>query len=407
MARKAKRDLTIEERLARGPIDLPFLGLVVLLVGIGLVMLLSASYAYGYYDPQHISGGDPFFYAAAQARYAALGFGAMYLVSKIDYQRYRWLSAIALAGSLVLLALVPTPLGVTVNGAKRWLRLFLVAGPRYQPSELAKISIIMFFSAKLCKRDSEPPRKFTKRTNLGRFLNWAEGNGLLELAYYGGILLLVLFLLFLEHHMSGMILMIIGAAAVLFAAGIKLRWFAIGGSAVSAALIFIITQTSYQSSRITAWRDPYSDPLGDGYQIIQSQIAIGSGGLLGVGLGNGQQKNLFLPEGHNDYIFANICEELGLVGACIILLLFALLIIRGYWLAIHARDRFGTLLIVGIMTLFAFQVFFNIGVVTNLLPSTGISLPFFSYGGTALIIHLVEMGIVLGVSRQIPAKKEG
>ena len=207
--------------------------------------------------------------------------------------------------------------------------------------------------------------------------------------------------------MSGMILMIIGAASVLFASGVRLYWFVGGGSAIAALLVLIITQTDYMTDRIIAWQDPWAVYYEGGYQVIQSQIAIGSGGLLGLGLGNSRQKFLYLPEEHNDFIFAIVCEELGLVGACVILALFALLIIRAYWLAIHARDRFGTLLVVGITTLFAFQVFLNIGVVTGLLPTTGISLPFFSYGGTALVIHLAEMGIILGVSRQIPAKKEG
>lgn len=409
MARKAKRDLTMEEQLARGPIDLPFLALVVLLTVIGLIMLLSASYAYGYYDPKGISGGDPFYYAVSQARYAAIGFGAMYVISKINYQNYRWMSIFALIIAYALMALVLTPLGVAVNGAKRWLRIFLVAGPTYQPSELAKIAVIMFFAARLSKREAQlkSARPFTKRTSLGRLLNWAQGNGLLELMYYVLVLGLMLVLLGLENHMSGMILMIVGAASVLFASGISLGWFALGGAGAAAILWLIITKTSYMTTRIAAWQDPWSDYERSGFQIIQSQIAIGSGGLLGVGLGNGGQKNLFLPEGHNDYIFANICEEMGLIGALVIIALFVLLILRGYWLALHARDRFGTLLIVGIITLLAFQVFFNIGVVTNLLPPTGISLPFFSSGGTALLINLAEMGIILSVSRQIPAKKEG
>lgn len=409
MARKAKRDLTIEEQLARGPVDLPFLMLVVLLTVIGLIMLLSASYASAYYDLEGVTGHDPFYYARHQAIFAVLGFVVMFVVSKIDYQRYRWLSVFALIGSIFLLVLVITPLGVTVNGATRWLKLGLVAGPTYQPSELAKIAIIMFFAARLSKRDSQlkAPKQFSKRTNLGRFLNWAQRVGLLELFYYGCVLGIVLLLLALEHHMSGMILMIIGAASVLFASGVRLYWFVGGGSAIAALLVLIITQTDYMTDRIIAWQDPWAVYYEGGYQVIQSQIAIGSGGLLGLGLGNSRQKFLYLPEEHNDFIFAIVCEELGLVGACVILALFALLIIRAYWLAIHARDRFGTLLVVGITTLFAFQVFLNIGVVTGLLPTTGISLPFFSYGGTALVIHLAEMGIILGVSRQIPAKKEG
>ena len=165
--------------------------------------------------------------------------------------------------------------------------------------------------------------------------------------------------------------------------------------------------SGYQSKRILVWKDPWAYPKDGGYQIIQSLYAIGSGGLLGLGLGKSRQKFLYLPEPENDFIFAIVCEELGLVGAAVVLILFALLIIRGYWIAIHARDRFGALLVVGITTLLAVQVFLNIAVVTNLLPTTGISLPFFSYGGTALMIQLLEMGIVLSVSRQIPAPKQG
>ena len=173
-------------------------------------------------------------------------------------------------------------------------------------------------------------------------------------------------------------------------------------------LVLVAMMSGYQSTRIQVWRDPmaYYD-TGEGFQIIQSLYTIGSGGLLGVGLGKGRQKFLFLPEPENDFIFPVICEELGLVGACVILFLFALLILRGFWIAIHARDRFGALLTVGIVTLLAVQVFLNVAVVTNLIPTTGISLPFFSYGGTALMIQLAEMGMVLSVSRQIPAAKQG
>ena len=163
----------------------------------------------------------------------------------------------------------------------------------------------------------------------------------------------------------------------------------------------------YGQSRIAMWKDPFIDPRGDGYQLSQSLISIGSGGLLGVGLGKSRQKFLYLPEEHNDFIFAIICEELGLIGATIIMLLFAALILRGYWIALHARDRFGSLMVVGVTTLIAMQTFLNIGVVTGLLPTTGISLPFFSYGGTALLIQLAEMGIVLSVSRQMKPTKAG
>ena len=404
MARKAKRDLTVEEQLARGPMDLPLLMLTLLLLGVGLIMVLSASYATAYYDPKTDS---PLAYAIAQTRYAIIGLVVMYGVSKFNYQYLRILSLPALIGAVVLLALVPTPLGVTLNGAQRWLKLLLVAGPTFQPSEIAKIAVILFFAARLSKRDTEKrKKKWNRRTRLGRTMEWLEKVGFLELVPYGGILILIAGLLLLEPHLSGTILVMAGGAAVLFAAGISLRWFALGIGVVAGGLWFVITMTPYMTSRVQLWLDPWSDALGKGYQTIQSLYAIGSGGLLGRGLGKSSQKFLFLPEAENDFIFSVAVEELGMIGGLMILILFMLFILRGYWLALHARDRFGALVGVGITTLFAVQVFLNIGVVTNLIPNTGISLPFFSYGGTALIIQLAEVGIMLSISRQIPAPKQ-
>lgn len=406
MRKKAKRDLTIEQKLARGPIDLPFLALVMLLTAIGLIMVLSASYASAMYDldPDVYTGGDPLYYFKRQFVFAVIGVAAMFVISKIDYQQFRWMSVFVLGASMVLMLLVFTPLGRTGGGARRWINLF---GIRFQPSEIAKIGVIMFFAAGLSKRDSQqgPPKKWSKRTFTGRMAARLDSVGLLELIPYGVVLALVLGIIALQKHMSCMILVVVAAASVLFASGVSLGWFAAGGALVGGALWFIITQTPYMTQRINIWQDPFSDPRGDGFQPIQSQIAIGSGGLLGKGLGNSMQKNLFLPEEHNDYIFSIGCEELGMVGAIVIMALFSLLIIRGFWLALHARDRFGTLLVVGIISLTAFQTFFNIGVVTGFLPPTGISLPFFSYGGTALAIQLAEMGMVLSVSRQIAAPK--
>ncbi len=407
MRKKAKRDLTIEQQLARGPIDLPFLALVMLLTAIGLIMVLSASYASAMYNKTpHITntGGDPLYYFKRQFGFAVLGVVAMYIISKIDYQHFRWMSVFVLGASIVLMLLVFTPLGRSGGGARRWVSIF---GIRFQPSEIAKVGVVMFFAASLSKRGSQlgPPKKWSKRTFTGRLAARLDRWGLLELVPYALVLLVVLGIIGLQHHMSAMILVVVAAASVLFAAGISLGWFAAGGAAVGAALVWIITQTDYMTARIQIWQDPTSDLRNGGYQPWQSRIAIGSGGLLGVGLGNSRQKYLFLPEEHNDYIFSIVCEELGMVGACVIMALFALLIIRGYWLALHARDRFGTLLVVGITSLTAFQTFFNIGVVTGFLPPTGISLPFFSYGGTALAIQLAEMGMVLSVSRQIAAPK--
>ena len=270
-----------------------------------------------------------------------------------------------------------------------------------------ELGIILYFSARLSKRSTEKKRKFDRHKFSGRLLEFLDHIGFLELVPYGAILLVIAGLLLWEPHLSATILMLAIGASILFAAGIKLGWFAAGGTLMVAALWVVANATDYMADRLAIWQNPMSDPRGDGYQILQSLYAIGSGGLLGVGLGNSRQKYLWLPELQNDYVFPIVCEELGFIGAAMILILFALLIIRGYWLAIHARDRFGALLIVGITTQVAVQVFLNIGVVTNLLPPTGISLPFFSYGGTALIIQLVEMGIILGVSRQIPAPKAG
>lgn len=403
--KKAKRDLTIEEQLARGPMDLPFLMLVVLLLGIGLVMVLSASYASAYYDTKISS---PYFYFTRQLIYGAVGVAVLYFVSKINYQTFRWLSVVALVGAFLLLILVLIPnVGIVHNKAQRWMKIFIVAGPEFQPSEVAKLAVILFFSARLSKRNTQKKKNWNKHTPVGKLLGFLDRIGFLELIPYALILLVIAFLMIKEPHMSGTILILVAGAAILFAAGVKLYWFIGGGSLVAAALWYIITKTEYMTARINIWLDPWIDPEGAGFQAIQAKLAIGSGGLLGLGLGNSRQKYLYLPEPENDFVFAIVCEELGFIGAAIILILFALLIIRGYWIAIHARDRFGSLLAVGITTLFAFQVFFNIGVVTGLLPVTGISLPFFSYGGTALIIQLAEMGIVLSVSRQIPAPKAG
>ena len=407
MRKIAKRDLTIEQQLARGPLDLPYLALVLLLTAIGLIMLLSASYASAYYnlDPSVNTHGNPYYYFMGQLKFAVVGVVGMYLVSKIDYQWWRGLSVFALAFSILLLILVFTPLGRSSNGARRWLDI----GFSFQPSELVKVAVILFFAARLSKRKDQikaPPKKWNQRTLRGRMGAWLEKIGLLELIPYAIILLIILFLLYKQPHMSGMILVCSGAAAVLFASGIRLYWFVGGGALVGGALFFLITQTEYMTARMQSWLNPGSDLQGDGYQLWQSQIAIGSGGLLGTGLGNSRQKYMFLPEEHNDFVFAIVCEELGLIGACLIIVLFALLIIRGYWLALHARDRFGSLMIVGINTQLAAQVILNIGVVTGALPTTGISLPFFSYGGTALVVQLAEVGLILAVSRQIVAPKE-
>ena len=400
MPRKAPRDYTMAEQLARGPLDLPFLMLTMMLLGIGLVMMFSASYAVAYYDPQVSS---PYFYIKRQASFAVGGIIIMMIVSHINYQSFRWLSVPAIVGSIFFLVLVYTPLGRTHNQARRWLKL----GIEFQPSELAKVAVILFFAAMLCKRDTRKPRHWKNRTAFGRTMNFLERIGFVELLTYGAILGVIALLVVKQPHLSGTLLILAGGASVLFAAGIHWGWFVAGISFVSAAVWFVITNTAYMTDRINLWLDPWADFRGNGWQTCQSLLAMGSGGLFGVGLGNSKGKFDYVSESENDFVFSILVEELGYIGGAIVLILFALLILRGYWLALHARDKFGTLTTVGIITLLAVQVFLNIAVVTNLLPTTGISLPFFSYGGTALVIQLLEMGIVLSVSRQIPAPKQG
>ena len=357
-----KRMEAAAKEAGRGPIDVPFLLLVLLLTGVGLIMLLSASFPSAYYE-----SGDPLYYFKRQAAFATLGLAAMVVIGRINYARFRGVAKIALGISIALLVAVIIPgVGITSHGATRWLG---IPGTtmRFQPSEIAKLGVILYFA------DSISKKKDKMRT-----LRY----GILP---YGFILALI--------------------AVLMYFGGIRGYWVGIGiGGVAAVAYAFLSGLITYNSSRIAIWLDPLNDAFktGTGYQTRQSLIAIGSGGLLGLGLGKSRQKFLFLPEEHNDCIFSIICEELGLIGATLIMAIFALLIIRGYWIALHARDRFGSLLVVGITTQIALQVFLNIAVVTNLVPNTGISLPFFSFGGTALAIQLAEMGVVLSVSRQMP-----
>ncbi len=371
-----------------GRMDVPFLLLTLLLTVIGLVMLFSASFPSAYYET-----GNPAYYFKRQAIFAALGLSAMFVVAKINYQRWRGAARMLLIFSIFLLILVIIPhVGITQNRATRWLGIENVF--TFQPSEIAKLAVIVYFADSISKKRE-------------KMLQWREG-----ILPYVIILGVISILMLLEPHLSGTIL-IVGTGAIMMAVGGMQGWLigaGIGGVAAVAVLFVKLVESgviSYGASRIAMWHDPWLDMSDDGYQMVQSLIAIGSGGLLGLGLGKGRQKFLYLPEEHNDFIFAVVCEELGLIGACVIMLIFAMLLLRGFWIALHARDRFGTLLVVGVMTHLGLQVFLNIAVVSGLVPATGISLPFFSYGGTALALQLVEMGIVLSVSRQIPAPRNG
>ena len=368
-----------DTRARRAPFDLPFFLTVLLLLAMGVVMVLSASFPRAYYDPGHITGGNTVYYFVRQLLFAAAGVGAMLLASRLPMELYRRWTLPFLLVTVVLLLLVPI-VGVRSNGARRWLG---VGGLTLQPSELAKLAVILSFARLICR--------FRGRMRSFRY-------GLLP---FVGILGVLVGLLILEPHFSASIILIAVGGAMLFLGGVPLGWFLAAGAAAGGGLAVLLTFFPYASSRIVTWRDPFSSSSDEGYQIVQSLYSIGSGGLSGLGLGASRQKYLFLPEEHNDFIFSVLCEELGFIGAALVVLLFTLLILRGYWIALHCRDRFSCLVCAGITTLLALQFFLNIAVVTNLVPCTGISLPFVSYGGTALLIQLFEMGIVLSASRDI------
>ena len=362
-------------RKAEEKVDIPFLFLTLLLLAVGLTMLYSASFAQSEYDTGYEISTK---YLQKQAVCAALGLVAMYAFSRIPavlWYRLAW----PLYGVSILLLLSVLVIGQEVNGAKRWIN---IAGIQFQPSEVAKFTMILLF-ARLTVKYGPDANKF-------RF-------GVLG---FGCALLGILVPLALEKHLSAIMLMGMVAVVMMFVAGTSIKWLLMGAGAAAVFVLVYITFMGYAGDRVTAWLHPEQDPGDTGYQILQSLYAIGSGGLFGLGWGKSRQKYLYLPFQYNDYIFAICCEELGLVGAFCIIILFAALILRGYKVALMARDRFSTVLASGLITLIAVQTILNLCVVTNLLPSTGIALPFFSYGGTALAVNLGEMGIVLSISRK-------
>jgi len=373
------RDLTI----SRGPLDIPFLMLTLLLLAIGVVMVLSASYASAFYDLNNETGGNATYYFARQLIFAIVGVGVMIVASRFPMSVYRKFSFLVLGIAIVLLMAVLV-VGTKSNGARRWI---IIAGQSIQPSEIAKIGVILAFATLICRY----------KNLMGTFKY-----GIMPFVVVLGV---IVGLLFLEPHLSASIIIIALGAVMMFIGGARLFWFLGGLAGVGGLFVLAVTVLQYSSERISAWRDPFADTGDTGYQIVQSLYAIGSGGLFGLGLGQSRQKYLYLPEEHNDFIFSIISEELGFIGAMLILVLFALLIVRGYWIAMHSRDRYSFLVCTGVTSLLALQVILNVAVCTNLIPCTGISLPFFSYGGSALLMQLGEMGIILSVSRDIPTRK--
>ena len=354
-------------------VDFVFLTILMVLLAVGLTMLYSASYAQSEYDTGYTSSTR---YLQKQGICALIGLVAMFAASRIPPE-FWFRAAWPVYGISIALLLSVLFFGQSVNGARRWIN---IGGLQFQPSEIAKFALILLF-ARLTKGFGKDARKF-------RY-------GVLG---FGVALLGILVPLALEKHLSAIMLMGLVAMVMMFVAGTNLKWLLAGVGAAVVFVVIYITFMGYAGDRVSAWLHPEEDPGDTGYQILQSLYAIGSGGLLGLGFGKSKQKYLYLPFQYNDYIFAVICEEIGLIGAILIVALFAMLILRGYWVSLRAPDRFSTVLAAGLITLIAVQTILNLGVVTNLLPSTGIALPFFSYGGTALAVNLGEMGIVLSVS---------
>ena len=365
----------------KNPIDLPLLTLVLVLLTIGLVMLFSASYATAYYNE-----GNSFAFISRQLLWAIMGVVVMFIVSRIDYRIFHRLAFPILLVTIALLVLVLFM--PPINGCRRW--IFIGSIANIQPSEIAKFAITIMF-AQLATTFGEKMKTF-------RF-------GVLPFLVILGI---IGALMVLEPHLSGTVIIMCIGLSIMLVGGTKIRWFAIGGIIIVAAIacaIMIPGVVEYAMSRIEFWLHPENDPLGSGFQTLQSLYAIGSGGLLGLGLGNSRQKYMYLPESENDFIFAIVCEELGFIGAAIILILFALLIWRGFVIAMKAQDKFGCLIAVGLTVQVGLQALLNVAVVTNTIPNTGISLPFFSYGGSSLLMLLAQVGVLLSISRNANIEK--
>jgi len=367
----------IEKPVAkRKSVDFILLIAVLLLLSLGIVMVLSAS------SPTALSTyGDSYYFVKRQLAFAVLGIVLMFIISYIDYRKYQKFYKLIYVGVLIALALVQL-VGYSEGGAKRWINLFGIVS--IQPSELAKLGIIFFYATYLTKYKDEI-KKFS-------FKNHGILMAFLWLIPVVGILIIF------QNHLSATLVICIVTAIMMLIAGVKFRFFAIiasiGGSIGAAALYFMAKVTSsgaFRIQRVISFLNPWADPQGSGWQAIQSLYAIGSGGLFGVGLGNSKQKYLYISEPHNDFIFAVLAEELGFIGCAIVIILFLIFIWRGIMIAMNAPDMFGTLVASGITALIGIQVIINIAVVTSSMPVTGMSLPFFSYGGSALVILLCSV----------------
>lgn len=369
-----KREVDINKNENKG-IDFSMFVIIILLLCIGLVMVSSAS---SYYALS--TWGTSNYFLVRQLVFAVIGVIAMIIISKIDYKIYKRWSYLGYGIALILLIAVLTPLGITVNGAKRWLGFGTTL--RFQPSEIMKLMLVMATATYLS-------------------INYKKLSSYKGYVIPGIFLVLVMGVLFLQKHMSATIVMAVASVSVIFASGIKLNAKWIVGCILIVGVIgtvFIFAE-GFRVKRILAFLDIESDPTGTNWQALQSVYAIASGGMFGRGLGQSRQKYLWLPEAQNDFIFSVLGEELGFVGTTSVIILFILFIYRGYKISITCKDMFGSLVAAGITSVFALQIIVNIAVVTASMPVTGMPLPFFSYGGTALFINLCAMGVMLSISR--------
>ena len=356
-----------------GELDYTFLLLTIVLTIIGLVMLLSAST-----PAANIKFGKSYYFFIRQFIFTLMGVVFMYAISFIDYHTYKKYANVGILIGIVLLILVLIPhIGIERNGSRRWISLGITD---FQPTELVKFLIALFFASSISERRYD----ITKFDGLMKY-------GLWILAIVGPIML--------ETHLSGAIVISGIAICLLIIGGANMKYVCLGGAALLGGGTAVALLIPSRAARLISFLHPFDDPQGKGYQIIQSLYAIGSGGVFGRGLGQSMQKYSYLPEPYNDFIFSIVSEELGFVGAVFIILLFAGLIIRGIKIALEAPDAFGMLLTAGIMSQIAIQTILNIAVVTSSVPNTGVTLPFFSYGGTAMMMLLMEMGVVLNISR--------
>lgn len=366
----------------KGKMDISFLVLLLVILSVGLVMLFSASYDFAY-----TNYGNYYKFISKQALFAVAGLFVMYITSRIDYHFWRKLTWLIYTGSIfILVLLLALPPMVSGTSVKRW---FVIGPINFQPSEIAKFAIILALSHMITLHTELMDKFWYSVCLLGL-----------------GVAGIPILLTAAEPHLSAAILMFLISVIMIIVGGLKKRYILVGlGVGAAGAGVLFSGVIAYAKDRLTYWFDPWQDAKGAGYQTIQSLLAIGSGSLLGRGLGNSRQKYLWVPEPHNDFIFAIVCEELGFVGAIIIVTLFALLVWRGLTIATKAKDNYGSMLALGLTFQVGIQVILNILVVTNTLPNTGISLPFFSYGGTSLLILLFQMGIILSVSRNSKMEK--